>query len=115
MDTVAPTSAPPPGHPTGSPQLTAQSRSLGDLERQKAYLQGRMTSGKDAVPRAYRGVIQKAFDGVASPRQAIKAKCLDCGGFMRAEVAHCQVIHCPLWPYRPYQRGEDDAEQEVAA
>ena len=31
---------------------------------------------------------------------AIRAKCLDCSGGNRAEVADCLVRSCPLWPFR---------------
>ena len=83
------------GSPTGSPLIAAQSRSLGDLEKQKAYCRD--------VPPLYVGIVRRAFDCAASPRQAIKAKCLDCCGYQRDEVRHCTVILCPLWAYRPYQ------------
>ena len=31
--------------------------------------------------------------------EAIKAKCLDCGG-VALEVTLCQVLDCPLWKFR---------------
>lgn len=49
------------------------------------------------------GIIRRAFEGTSSPRQAIKAKCLDCCCFNRDEVKHCPVVLCPLHTYRPYQ------------
>ena len=90
------------GSPTGSPLIGAQSRSLGDLEKQKAYCRD--------VPPLYVGIVQRAFGGAASPRQAIKAKCLDCCGYQRDEVRHCQVVLCPLHAHRPYQQGGDADE-----
>ena len=30
----------------------------------------------------------------------IRAKCLDCSCYQRAEVAKCTAYGCPLWPYR---------------
>jgi len=56
-----------------------------------------------SVPSRARGIIERAFAGTATPRGAIKAKCLDCCGFNRAEVAGCTVVRCPLWSYRPFQ------------
>lgn len=56
-----------------------------------------------AVPVSARGIVQRAFAGKASPRAAIKAKCLDCAHWDRAEVADCLVVLCPLYPYRPFQ------------
>ena len=32
--------------------------------------------------------------------RAVRAKCLDCSGGMRAEVRDCQLKDCPLWPFR---------------
>lgn len=59
------------------------------------------------VPALYRTVYSRAASGTASPRQAIKAKCLDCCAQQRREVAECTVLACPLWLYRPYQSAED--------
>jgi hypothetical protein len=41
--------------------------------------------------------------GRISPRQAIKAQCLDCQGLDRQAVADCGTRRCPLWHFRPYQ------------
>ena len=32
--------------------------------------------------------------------QAIRAKCLDCGGGSPKEVTLCQIVDCPLWQFR---------------
>ncbi len=55
-----------------------------------------------AAPVSVQGIVQRAFEGSASPRQAIKAKCLTCCNYDRNEVEHCTVVRCPLWAYRPY-------------
>jgi hypothetical protein len=57
----------------------------------------------------YRGVVAKAFEG-NSRAAGVKAKCLDCCAFIRAEVAACPVILCPLHAYRPYQTAEEGDE-----
>ena len=46
-------------------------------------------------------VIQKAQNG--SIKAAVKLKCYDCSGFQKAEIKHCTVSSCPLYPIRPYQ------------
>jgi hypothetical protein len=56
-----------------------------------------------SVPPSARGLMAGAFAGTVSPRQAIKAACLACCCYDRAEVAGCTVILCPLHRYRPYQ------------
>ena len=52
-------------------------------------------------------IVERAFLGKSSPRQAIKAKCLSCSNWQRAEVEVCSVEVCPLWWYRPYQARAD--------
>lgn len=51
----------------------------------------------------FRPVMEKAYSGDASPRNAIKAKCLECTGFDREVIRSCTGYSCPLWAYRPYQ------------
>lgn len=63
------------------------------------------------IPVKSRGLVAKAFGQSCSPRQAIKAKCLDCAVFDREEVRLCRVTVCPLWPWRPYQAGNDGEGQ----
>jgi len=31
---------------------------------------------------------------------AIKKKCLECSGGDKQEVQHCELVHCPLYPFR---------------
>ena len=59
-----------------------------------------------ATPVSSRGILSKAFAEEGSPRQAIKAKCLDCCSFDRSEITHCTVVTCPLHPWRPFQEQE---------
>lgn len=63
------------------------------------------------VPARYRALVGKAAEGATSPRQAIKAKCLDCCHFQRAEVRLCGVLTCPLHAFRPYQSDNGEGEQ----
>ena len=53
------------------------------------------------TPPLYRGVLERSFAG-GSKAAAIKAKCLTCANFERAEITHCTVEVCPLWRVRPY-------------
>jgi len=64
------------------------------------------------VPQRYRRLAAKAAEGATSPRQAIKAKCLDCCHFQIAEVRECSVSLCPLHEFRPYQSSEKGDENE---
>jgi hypothetical protein len=51
----------------------------------------------------YRNLVRRCWCGMASPRQAIKAQCLDCQGEDRQAVASCGDRCCPLWRFRPFQ------------
>ena len=67
------------------------------VEKQAQYV--------EKAPEMSRGIIARAFDKTASPRAAIKAKCLACCNFARDEITHCTVWTCPLHAYRPFQSG----------
>jgi len=64
----------------------------------------------DAAPVSASGIVRRALEGTASPRQAIKAMCLACNNFERAEIADCAVALCLLRAYRPYQKPKDNVE-----
>lgn len=57
----------------------------------------------------YRGTMKRAYEGTCSPRSAIKAHCLICTGYQRETIANCTGYSCPLFLYRPYQRGKEEA------
>ncbi len=42
-----------------------------------------------------------------TPIKAIRAKCLDCCGYLYSEVVKCTVVKCPLFPYRFGKRPRD--------
>jgi hypothetical protein len=45
-----------------------------------------------------------------SVKAAVALKCLDCSGLSKKEVHLCPIKECPLWAFRPYQRGVDSAD-----
>ena len=47
----------------------------------------------------------RVYEGKASPRNAIKAKCGECCHFDRAAITECTAAQCPLWSFRPFQKG----------
>lgn len=57
----------------------------------------------DDVPVKYKGIVERAVRGQSSPRDAIKAQCLECVGYVRTEVTLCTSFVCPLYMYRPYK------------
>ncbi len=63
-------------------------------------------------PVLYRPVIKRAYQG-KSKAAGIKAFCLQCVGYVRDDITGCTALGCPLWPYRPYQKGADDEHEDV--
>lgn len=49
------------------------------------------------------GVFRKVYSGKASPRQAMKAFCLQCCWMDEAVIRDCTATECPLFDFRPYQ------------
>jgi len=58
-----------------------------------------------ALPLRFQGLFRKVFLSSVAPRQAIKAKCIDCVGFetVSMRIQNCPTWKCPLWQYRPYR------------
>lgn len=54
----------------------------------------------------------KACAGKLSPRQMIRAKCLECCGQDSKAVQYCSAYGCPLWVMRP---GGGEADPSAAA
>ncbi len=67
-------------------------------------------SKADDMPAIYKKNYLAAVSGKASPRNAIKAFCIECMGWQRAEVSNCTSIECPLNLYRPYRKAGDSDE-----
>ena len=68
------------------------------------------------APESCKGVLIRAYRG-RSPAAGIKAFCLQCVGYVRADVRDCTALGCPLFLYRPFQRDDepDDAPEPLAA
>ena len=84
---------------------------FGAGDRRKAVLIGdyemSIIKKADDMPAIYRKNYLAAVSGKATPRNAIKAFCIECMGFVRSEVTNCDVIDCPLNLYRPYRKAGD--------
>jgi hypothetical protein len=48
--------------------------------------------------------VKRSWQGVCSPRAAIKVQCLDCCGEDERAITECGDRCCPLWHFRPFQR-----------
>jgi len=53
-----------------------------------------------ATPASARGIVASAYERKSRAR-AIKAFCLTCVGFKRADVENCTAVCCPLFVWRP--------------
>ena len=51
------------------------------------------------------GVFKRVYASTASPREAIRAKCLECCWMDTHAIRDCTGTACPLWHFRPYQTG----------
>ena len=47
-----------------------------------------------------------------SIRAALGLKCMDCSNLDRAEIRHCQLNTCILYPLRPYQASEEEEPED---
>ena len=50
------------------------------------------------------GLFHKVYYQRPSKALAVKAKCLDCTCWQPLEIQKCQIVTCPLWRVRPYQK-----------
>lgn len=50
-----------------------------------------------------------------SMKAAIAAKCEDCMAFEQAEIKRCEIVHCPLFQYRPGAQKDGGHEQAILA
>jgi len=60
------------------------------------------------APDRFKGHFVAAWSSNCSPRRAVKAFCLECNGFDPDAIAGCTAYACPLWNFRPFQKGEVD-------
>ncbi|ACL05864.1 conserved hypothetical protein [Desulfatibacillum aliphaticivorans] len=47
-------------------------------------------------------------------RKAIRERCLNCSGWVRSDVTHCDIPHCHLYPYRMGAGPQNAKEREKA-
>ena len=71
-------------------------------EKQVTQIKDRL----DEMPASLRPRYMKAMRGGAK-NEAIAVFCFQCVGWVRADVALCRDLACPLYPYRPVQEGDE--------
>ena len=65
------------------------------------------------TPERFHSLVEKVREGSMSA--AVKLNCLDCSGYITAEVRLCQIKQCPMYAFRPYQGAIQEEEIEEAA
>lgn len=61
------------------------------------------------MPSSFRLSYQKSRKSKAF---AIKSMCAECSGYDRKVVRNCTDTGCPLWPHRPFQKGDPEEDSE---
>jgi hypothetical protein len=77
----------------------------------------RIAAWIEHIPEKYRGTYRKAMTG-HSRQKAIHAKCQDCMNWQVAEIRRCDIVTCPLYPYRPSSartNPSEDSQNEKTA
>lgn len=62
--------------------------------------------------RRYSALYRQAWDR-KSRAAAMKAFCLECVGYRRAEVARCTSCACPLWEWRAFRADDERGHPEI--
>lgn len=65
------------------------------------------------IPPHLRGLYRRAW-GDKSRKSAIRAMCVECMGYARADVERCTSLACPLYGYRMTRSVGEPAEATVS-
>ncbi len=76
------------------------------IKRLEPYRRASVQKKAKILPVKARPGYLRAAAEIASPREAIKAFCMECTGGQRHEVTLCTALACPLFSYRPFQLSE---------
>ncbi len=83
--------------------LSGQSKCVLAAET-RSYSESRKAKRLAHIPQTKVGLFKRIYAGTASPRQSIKAMCLECLGFDMDGIRDCTAPECPLYRFRPYQK-----------
>lgn len=75
-----------------------------------------MSAFADMKSKAPTGYVELAnrIATTGSKSLALKMVCLQCTNYQRAEIRDCNITHCVLWNFRPFQKGNDEDVPNVA-
>jgi hypothetical protein len=108
-DTATVTPCPPPSSARESDAAEAAASVSERVENRSVLPQGGALTAAQAKRLSHwstsrHKAVKHSWQGVCSPRQAIRLQCLDCCGEDEKGVAECADRCCPLWHFRPFQR-----------
>lgn len=75
----------------------------GDAQKSLAYL-------RKNTPARFHNIVDQIAKG--SRAAAVKLNCIECSGWMTAEVRKCEITACPMYLFRPYQ-GKIEADEDT--
>lgn len=78
------------------PPQTDSGNNFGDAKRHQTML----AISQDAPGKL--GLFKRVYSEKATPRMAIKAKCLECCWLDERAIRECSASECPCWSFRPY-------------
>ena len=64
----------------------------------------RIAAWRQNIPNLFNGAYRRMYDRAMSGkslRAAVTAKCQDCMCWQGTEIKRCNIVTCPLHPYRP--------------
>ena len=63
------------------------------------------------APTRYHALVKAVAKG--SMKAAIKLQCLQCMGYKASDVDDCRGLSCPLYLFRPYQKGSTESDDSA--
>ena len=87
-------------------KLLGEERFAKRIDEFKKTAHGYYAKFIDNIPQRYKKNWLDCWEGTASKRKAIAAKCYECVGYEDTQnnVGGCTARACPLWRYRPLQK-----------
>jgi len=73
-------------------------------QKQTKTKKEQIAAWREHIPGIYNGSYRRQYDKAMSGkslRAAITSKCQDCMNWEGTEVRRCDIVTCPLHPYRP--------------
>ena len=92
-------------NPISMPQTRPVSQS-GDLQQAR-----RLRQVSEHYP-SRRRLLERVYAGQSSPRECIKAFCLECNGWEEAAIRDCTATACPIYRFRPFQAARGRTKTE---